>query len=201
MFNDQLFDDVTGEDNMSFEYEGISNFEEISNFENNLYENIVRSLLITSYFTSREGPTKKSSNLNVMQKKKTKPGSSWVWKYTRRDKVTKVKHCDVCIYNDNGTFKKCTIVFMSRTSTTNIAAHLYTEHQIFKPQKWKAQPPLTSTTIPTATNQRTIEIVIQKHIENASPLPEKQQNRIAYRLVAWIVEKMIPLNCINHDRF
>ncbi|CAG8846763.1 990_t:CDS:2, partial [Racocetra persica] len=31
-------------------------------------------------------------------------------------------------------------------------------------------------------------------------LPEKQQNRIAYQLVAWIVEEMMPLNCINHDR-
>ncbi|CAG8818644.1 35469_t:CDS:1, partial [Racocetra persica] len=66
--------------------------------------------------------------------------------YTRCDKLTKIKHCDINIYNDDGTSKKCTMVFMPKTAITNIAAHLRTEHRIYKNQKWEAQTPLTSTT-------------------------------------------------------
>ncbi|CAG8656766.1 30573_t:CDS:2, partial [Racocetra persica] len=128
MSSNQLFDDITGEDNMSFEYKGISNFENsfdeniisdkniIDDKNDNYYEdggytedeenNTTGSLPITSYFTPQIGPTKKSSNPN---------------KYTRRDKLTKIKHCDVNIYNDDGTSKS------------------------------EAQPPLTSTTTPTST--------------------------------------------------
>ncbi|CAG8699491.1 5845_t:CDS:2, partial [Cetraspora pellucida] len=152
------------------------------------------TLPITSYFPSSEISIKTSSTQNIIQKKKSKPSVSWVWKYTRRDKITKVKYCDVHIDNDDGTSKRCPAIFMPKTSTTNIAAHLRTEHRIFKNQKWKAQPSVLSTTIPIPTTQQTIETVIQNHMENASPLPEQQQNHITYRLVAWIVEEMMPLN-------
>ncbi|CAG8835443.1 13023_t:CDS:2, partial [Racocetra persica] len=186
MFNDQSFNDITGEDNMSFEYEGISNF------ENNLYENISDGNIIDD-----ENVTDDEDSDHTEDEKNKTTRSLPITSYFT---PCEVRYCDVYMYNDDGTSKKYTTVFMPKTSTTNIAAHLCTEHQIFKTQKWEVQPPLISTTIPTATNQRTIETVIQKHIENASPLPEKQQNRIAYRLVAWIVEEMMPLNCINHDR-
>ncbi|CAG8559162.1 2954_t:CDS:2 [Racocetra persica] len=151
MSSNQLFNDITGEDNISFEYEGISNFENsfdeniisdkniIDDENDNYYEdsgytedeenNTTGSLPITSYFTPQIEPTKKSSNPN------------------------------------------------------------------------EAQLPLTSTTTPTSTPQQTIEAVFQKQMENVLPLSEKQQNRISYHLVAWIVEEMMPLNCINHDRF
>ncbi|CAG8789793.1 2676_t:CDS:2, partial [Cetraspora pellucida] len=52
---------------------------------------------------------------------------------------------------------KCPTVFMSKTSTTNIAAHLHTEYQIFKTQKWKEPSPSPSTTIPMPTGHQTIE--------------------------------------------
>ncbi|CAG8768294.1 17026_t:CDS:1, partial [Cetraspora pellucida] len=58
-----------------------------------------------------------------------------------------------------------------------------------------------STTISMPTGHQTIEQVLQKHVENALPFTEIQQNCITYRLVAWIVEEMMPLNCINHDWF
>ncbi|CAG8650867.1 16515_t:CDS:2 [Cetraspora pellucida] len=48
----------------------------------------------------------------------------------------------------------------------------------------KAQLSLTSTTILTAINQKTIETVIQKHLKNMLLLSKKQQNYIAYQLVA-----------------
>ncbi|CAG8622405.1 13194_t:CDS:2 [Racocetra persica] len=131
MDNDQSFDNIIGEVNISFEYEELYNFDE-----------------------------------NFL-------GVSWVWKYTHCDKITKIKYCDVCIDNDDGTSKRCL----------------------------EAQLSVLSTTIPTPTTQQTIERVIQNHIENASPLPEQQQNCITYHLVAWIVKEMIPLNCINHDQF
>ncbi|CAG8740352.1 19212_t:CDS:2, partial [Cetraspora pellucida] len=87
-----------------------------------------------------------------------------------------------------------------KTSTTNIAAHLCTEHQIFKTQKWDASP--TTTVNPTSVTLLTFETIIQKQIENTLPLSEKQQNRIAYRLVAWIVKEMMPLNfLVEWDMF
>ncbi|CAG8517522.1 6214_t:CDS:2, partial [Cetraspora pellucida] len=64
----------------------------------------------------------------------------------------------------------------------------------------EAQPSVTPTN-PTLTTQPKIEAIIQKQIENTLPLPEKKQSRIIYRLAAWIIEAMMPLDCINHDRF
>ncbi|CAG8627503.1 3972_t:CDS:1, partial [Scutellospora calospora] len=217
--SDQLFE-INDENNMSFEYEGINNFEHnfddnynVFSDENDNYDetddhtdneegNTVNFLPITSYFspTSPTETSKKKAKTNVILKKGNKSsGPSWIWKYTRRDKLTRVKYCTVRIDNEDGTSERCKKVFQPKTSTTNIAAHLRTEHRIFKTQKWDASS--TTTVNPTSVTQPTIETIIQKQIENTLPLPEKQQNRISYRLVAWIVEEMMPLNCINYDRF
>ncbi|CAG8613474.1 56_t:CDS:2 [Cetraspora pellucida] len=158
------------------------------NDENNI--NTVNFLSITSYFspTSPIETSKKKTKTNVTHKKGSKSsGPSWIWKYTRRDKLTKVKYCTVCIDNEDGTSEQCKTVFQPKTSTTNIAAHLRTEHQIFKTQKWDASP--TTTVNPTSVTQPTIETIIQKQIENTFPLPEKQQSHIAYRLLLGLSKK------------
>ncbi|CAG8809262.1 25264_t:CDS:1, partial [Racocetra persica] len=99
------------------------------------------------------------------------------------------------INNDDGTSKHCKTEFKPKTSTTSIAAYLYTKHQIFKVKKWETQPSTSSTT------QLTIDTIFQNQAENTTPLSENQQIRISYRLVVWIVESMMPLDCINDDRF
>ncbi|CAG8603687.1 4222_t:CDS:2, partial [Cetraspora pellucida] len=118
IFNNQSFDDVTSEDNMSFEYEGISNF------ENNLYKNV-------------------GSDGNIIDDENVTDNDD---NYTEDKEDNTTKSLPITSY-----FTSCE-VFMPRTSTTNIVAHLCTEHQIFITQKWEAQPSLTSTTILTATN-------------------------------------------------
>ncbi|CAG8517499.1 8447_t:CDS:2 [Cetraspora pellucida] len=179
--SDQLFE-VNDKNNMSFEYEGINNFEHnfddnyinnenVFSDENDNYDegdyhtdnnegNTVNFLPITSYFF---------------------PTPSWIWKYTHRDKLTKVKYCTIRIDNKDSTSERCKTVFQPKTLTTNIAAHLRTEHRIFKTQKWDASP--ITTVNPTSVTQPTIETIIQKQIENTLPLPEKQQSRIAYQLI------------------
>ncbi|CAG8750623.1 9834_t:CDS:2 [Cetraspora pellucida] len=42
---------------------------------------------------------------------------------------------------------------------------------------------------------------IAAHLQSNTPLSENQQIRIAYQLVAWIVEAMMSLNCINNVSF
>ncbi|CAG8797530.1 19404_t:CDS:2 [Cetraspora pellucida] len=193
--SDQLFE-VNNENNMSFEYEGINNFEH--NFDNNHInnENVFRDkndnynegdyhtdddkgntvnfLPITSYFspTSPIETSKKKTKTNIIHKKESKLSD-----------------------NEEGTSKWYKTVFQPKTSTTNITAHLCTEHRIFKTQKWNASP--ITTVNPTSVTQPTIEPIIQKQIENTLPLSKKQQSHIAYQLVAWIVEEMMPLNSIR----
>ncbi|CAG8595951.1 24158_t:CDS:2 [Racocetra persica] len=76
----------------------------------------VQSLSITLYFPPYETFTKLASPRPQAKKKKTNKG--------------------------DGTFEQYKTVFKPHTSTSSIAAHLRTEHRIFKNQKWKT--PLTT---------------------------------------------------------
>ncbi|CAG8811921.1 15947_t:CDS:1, partial [Racocetra persica] len=49
--------------------------------------------------------------------------------------------------------------------------------------------------------QTTINSLLERRAEITQPLSEEKQIRVTYHLVAWLIEAMMPLDCINHDRF
>ncbi|CAG8473508.1 3213_t:CDS:2, partial [Cetraspora pellucida] len=83
------------------------------------------------------------------------------------DKITK-KYYKVNVNKSNSTFEQCKTVFKPHTSISSIAAHLL--------------------------SQLKIESIIQKQIENSSPLSKKKQNSIVYQLVTWIIKAMLSLD-------
>lgn len=197
-----------------------------NNFELNESGNNRNSIEKSSMTTSQISTVRKHPNIFPISNntlKKIKPGKSWVWKYIQQNKLTKVRCCLVKIDNGDGTSNQCKTIFKPHTSTTNIAAHLRSVHRIYKDQRWSNETtsPNTSTSttsisslsksISSISSQSelttasvtslTIDSIFENHASNMQPLPEKKQTRITYCLLAWIVEAMMPLDCINNERF
>ncbi|CAG8614607.1 1157_t:CDS:2, partial [Dentiscutata heterogama] len=79
--------------------------------------------------------------------------------------------------NDN--LEQCTSTFEITTSTTNLASYLRTIHRLSK----------TSPLLPL------------KLVNHQKPLPNKKQNRITSRILAWIVDDIQPFNVLVNERF
>ncbi|CAG8484284.1 13285_t:CDS:2, partial [Racocetra persica] len=174
---------TTNEDSSPEESDNNSSLEELYDHNSDEFndDNII---LRNSTNVSSSSAATTSSRIPAKRKKK----------YTRKDKITKFKYCDVEVDKSNDILEKCNTEFKPHTAVTNIASHLRTVHRIYKDQKLDAPiiSPVESTKKPQTINSM---------LENTQPFAEKKQIRATYRLVSWLVELMMPLDCINHDRF
>ncbi|CAG8692528.1 13982_t:CDS:2, partial [Cetraspora pellucida] len=167
------------------------NSDEFNN-DNIILRNSMNVFSSSAATTSSQIPTKRKKVVPIYRKNKTV--KSWIWKYTKKDKITKFKYCDIDIDKGNNILEKCNAEFKPRTAVTNITSHLHTVHRIYKDQKLDA--PVISSVEGTKKPQ-----TINSMLENIQLFAEKKQIRATYCLVSWLVESMMPLDCINHDRF
>ncbi|CAG8528201.1 11971_t:CDS:1 [Racocetra persica] len=114
-------------------------------------------------------PVKRKNKIPIYRKTQNE---NWVWYYTERNKVTKLKYCKVNINNGNENIERCTTIFQPSTSVTNIASHLHTVHRIFKNQK------LDVSIVSSSENriQTTINSIFEKHTEITQPLSKVKQS-------------------------
>ncbi|CAG8556312.1 7748_t:CDS:2 [Ambispora gerdemannii] len=97
--------------------------------------------------------------------------------------------CQLTIKNSqNGENISCLISYNLTTSTTNLVTHLRTKHQIY---------PSINSVISNNSKQKTIE----QMFESTNPLPRFKQEKILFRLIAWIVDDMQSFYAITNKKF
>ncbi|CAG8509828.1 344_t:CDS:2 [Ambispora leptoticha] len=64
--------------------------------------------------------------------------TSWVWTHLKKDELQKLVLCQVPVFNKEGESVPCAHQFQMSTSTSNLATHLRSQHQIYDPSKTSA---------------------------------------------------------------
>ena len=111
-----------------------------------------------------------------------------------KDKSSKKVICDQTVLGPKGETRPCEHTYKLSTSITNLKNHLRVKHQIYPPDE---QPSTIVTLGHSDPRQQTLPSMYH---ENSS-LPRQKKERILYRILAWIVDDMMPFNVIENKRF
>ncbi|CAG8592651.1 213_t:CDS:2, partial [Ambispora gerdemannii] len=150
-----------------------------------------------------------SSNTSTIEgiaspSKRLKSTSSWVWNHLRKDDSTKIVTCQVIVLNEKNEEVQCGHLFQYSTSTSNLASHLRGTHRILDANT-PYTPTRAATTRTNATNApttfRTRSTSPTTNPSTSRTHPKEKQERLIFKLVAWMVDDLQPFKLLNSVKF